>query len=494
MINIISVNVNGLKHRTNQLCQLIYDHKSEIVCIQEVHDFSNEQVHDLEKKLKATIYLNSHKGWTGTGIILRGKLQNLTTKHLDVNQIPLQNRVTHIQIKAKRIIDLISIYAPAHEDRKAFYDSLNDYLNNFINHNIILCGDFNYAELEVDRIPKLNKYDKRFQKIFKPKNFKLIDTFRNKYPTKQDFTHKTARIDRIYVSETILNTVHNVKHLNTLADHRPVYTQINFDDIKLWGKFYWKLNNYFLNDTYYQQEINSLFDQYETRKNSTNCIQNWELLKQEIKSTSKSYANFKSKERKLQQDIINQMKDKNLDPDIRENLTKTEEDLKSFINSGNRVRAKNDIINRIYDEGREINRKQEIKNGNQKFIFQVKRDDEIIYEKSEIIQEIQNFYQVLYQSQKIPNQNIDDYLNDFHPSTLNSQQNDLLKQPIQSEEIREVIFNLNKDKSPGQDGLTSEFYQTFWPRLVPILKEVYLNIFNEGSLSQSMRNGLITLI
>ena len=84
-----------------------------------------------------------------------------------------------------------------------------------------------------------------------------------------------------------------------------------------------------------------------------------------------------------------------------------------------------------------------------------------------------------------------DYLNYLNPQVLYSHQNDLLKLPVESDEIREVIFNLNKDKSPGQDGLTSEFYQTFWTRLVPILK-VYLNIFNEGTLSQSMRNGLIT--
>ena len=64
------------------------------------------------------------------------------------------------------MIDIICIYAPAHEERKAFYDNLNNYLNNFIIYNIILYGDFNYAELEIDRIPILNKYDKRFQKIF----------------------------------------------------------------------------------------------------------------------------------------------------------------------------------------------------------------------------------------------------------------------------------------------------------------------------------------
>ena len=80
-----------------------------------------------------------------------------------------------------------------------------------------------------------------FKRFFKPKTFKLIDTFRNKYPTKQDFTHKTARIDRI-IPET---QFHNAIHFNNLADHRPVITQMNFDDIKLWGKFYWKLNNYF---------------------------------------------------------------------------------------------------------------------------------------------------------------------------------------------------------------------------------------------------------
>ena len=53
---------------------------------------------------------------------------------------------------------------------------------------------------------------------------------------------------------------------------------------------------------------------------------------------------------------------------------------------------------------------------------------------------------------------------------------------------------MNKDKSLGQDGITSEFYQRFWPRLVPILVEVYTNIFYTGQLADTMKNGLITLI
>ena len=123
MISIISINVNGLKHRINQLYQLIYDHKSGITCIQEVHEFSNEQVGDLEKKSKATIYLNSHKGWVGWNHLTRKitrKITKFNQKHLTINQIRLQNRLTHIQINAKRIIDIICIYAPAMKKEKIF--------------------------------------------------------------------------------------------------------------------------------------------------------------------------------------------------------------------------------------------------------------------------------------------------------------------------------------------------------------------------------------
>ena len=62
--------------------------------------------------------------------------------------------------------------------------------------------------------------------------------------------------------------------------------------------------------------------------------------------------------------------------------------------SGNRVRAKNSIINKVYEEGREINRKQEIKNGNQKFIFQIQNQNGILHEKEEIIAETKIFIKI----------------------------------------------------------------------------------------------------
>ena len=51
-INVISLNV--LKHRQQQLSKLIFEQHLDIICLQEIHDFSNEQIHNLEKQLSCT--------------------------------------------------------------------------------------------------------------------------------------------------------------------------------------------------------------------------------------------------------------------------------------------------------------------------------------------------------------------------------------------------------------------------------------------------------
>ena len=77
---------------------------------------------------------------------------------------------------------------------------------------------------------------------------------------------------------------------------------------------------------------------------------------------------------------------------------------------------------------------------------------------------------------------MDRFLEKFNLLRLNQKEIEIMNNPITSTEIEAVIKNLPKNKSPGPDGFTSEFYQRFRERLTPILLKLFQKIADEGKL------------
>ena len=113
-------------------------------------------------------------------------------------------------------------------------------------------------------------------------------------------------------------------------------------------------------------------------------------------------------------------------------------------------------------------------------------DGTLVNTQEEILKETTNFYQRLYTSETTGDL-AQDYLLNNLTQTLTDEDRDTVEGEITLDELFTAIKSFANDKSPGCDGLTADFDQTFFNVIGKDLAEVINDGFNRGELSLSMR-------
>ena len=89
---------------------------------------------------------------------------------------------------------------------------------------------------------------------------------------------------------------------------------------------------------------------------------------------------------------------------------------------------------------------------------------------------------------------MDKFLERYNFPRLSQEELENINRLITNNEIETVSKNLPTNKSPGPDGFTGEFYQTFREELTSILLKLFQKTAEEETLPNSFYKATITLI
>ena len=86
-----------------------------------------------------------------------------------------------------------------------------------------------------------------------------------------------------------------------------------------------------------------------------------------------------------------------------------------------------------------------------------------ITSESEINEQISLFYENLFhENLSFSKTDLQNYLKTVSNPVLSKEQQDSYEGEITEKELLKALKSMENDKSPGNDGLSKEFYETFW--------------------------------
>ena len=514
-MNVVSLNINGIncKDKQLELVDYIKFKKIDILFLQE-HNLRERNLICNELLELCDIFINlsvNQKG--GTATLISKKFHYV----LQNNEMSADGRIISTIIKHYNTeLHLVNVYAPAsanYNERDSFFQNdLLYYLRNKMN-NVILGGDWNCILSERDCQSRNIQVSKALLNIVR--SIKCKDAwFCKNRDVEYTFVRQNygSRIDRFYV-RNLANYIENIKvvHVN-FSDHSSIEMSIKLPGIPKVGRYYWKLNVSMLDRDDIKDEFRTEWNRIKNSISFYETINDWWVIqaKPQIKKffkdkgreeSAKKYGTLEFLEFKLNRiyDKLNKTGEMNYSEvkGIKDRISA----IKAELLEGVKIRSR--MQEQL--EGEKVSayllRKQNsIKS--KKLITEIQVEDNIVENmnagstlnsKDSIEWYVNKYFEKVYKKE-----NADDRFQSWFLQFLDCKLTELDKQSlgeqVTEEEIANAVKFLNCNKSPGIDGIPSDFYLKFWDIIHKEVSQVVTSIINGLFLQGNQKRAIITII
>ena len=440
----------------------------------------------------------------GVAILINHPCVKILNHQLDQN-----GRIISAEIEiSRKVFQIINVYAPNTETTKItennnFFLRLYDYLNP--NLPKILAGDFNIVDQpQLDCQPPKRPRKKPTELQILTNAFKLDDPYRAFNPNAKSFTWHSpqyqSRIDRFYLTENIICAAVNTI-TNPHSDHDIVTLQTKSFSTQPRGKGYWKNNITIYKDKEFLKDLEQCWPLWRSLYPTIfPDLSTWWLdIKNRIKnlviSHSKRLSNeSKQKEISLQQNMKRLNKRLDEHPELHEQYLKckrelAEEQRKQIKKKLRKNSPPNENLNTPEFFKRFANKKENT------------HIEELVDEyglpqftPAELLKTVEKYYSKLYQTDETNAETQSDFVGKIAHKLTEIERNSL-ETEFKDREIFDAITTGQKNKTPGPDGISREFYQQCWSTIGGTILQLFKSWYvNPTKIPPEIKQGLITLI
>lgn len=511
-LSLVTLNANGLRSmlKRRALFNDLRKSKSEIIFLQETHSTAKDEQVWLTEWGGPGYFSHGRSNARGVGILFqRGFNPKLEETYADE-----EGRSLILQFKmGEQRITLANLYAPTQSEPREqdqFLSSIDEILGRMEIHTLFLGGDFN-AQLDghgkdpVRRSTHLTSYVEKIKSLMDDYSLEDVWGCKNPKSTRGTF-HRgaySARLDYWFIPALILPHASIQIRPHPLSDHCLLTLKISFAEVKR-GPGYWRFDNSLLADADFVNEMKTHIDEIQEERLSDPNFQ-WEWTKYNIRAFCIRYS--ADKKRAQKQQVLNLEKrlytlaedhDLTSSPDIVEEVKSIKRELGEIAQTKAsaavfRTKAKwssQGELPTAYYLGLEKRRSK-----NNTITTLLTSDGHTVADNKEILQMEKEFFEKIYTQDSQELDPLDQFpLKEGDVPVISRLNRSRMDRPFTAQEFLDALKDLNKGKTPGTDGITPEFYQTFWEQLKDEFLESIEHSLDIGSFTDQQRTGVITLV